>query len=90
MREFSTRNNKSVAGLTEQAMQILEHYNWPGNVRELRNVMERATIVAKAELIEPGRPAGARLGGAPAPLGGAGRCSRPARRSTRPNGSSSS
>ena len=30
-----------------------ERYNWPGNVRELRNVMERATIVAKGDVIEP-------------------------------------
>ncbi len=28
-------------------MRLLERYDWPGNVRELRNVIERATIVAK-------------------------------------------
>ena len=28
-------------------------YDWPGNVRELRNVMERATILARGEFIEP-------------------------------------
>ena len=32
---------------------MLDHYDWPGNVRELRNVIERATILAQGELIEP-------------------------------------
>jgi DNA-binding NtrC family response regulator len=34
-------------------MEILEHYDWPGNIRELRNVLERATIMANGEFIEP-------------------------------------
>ena len=34
-------------------MEMLERHTWPGNVRELRNVIERATIVAKSDHIEP-------------------------------------
>ncbi len=34
-------------------MRKLEQYHWPGNVRELRNVIERATILAEGEFIEP-------------------------------------
>jgi DNA-binding NtrC family response regulator len=52
--EFNTRNGRSVNGVSDKAMAILERYDWPGNVRELRNVMERATIVAKGALIEVG------------------------------------
>jgi transcriptional regulator with PAS, ATPase and Fis domain len=52
IKEFNARNNRSVAGLTDAAMQVIERYDWPGNVRELRNVMERSTIVAGAALIE--------------------------------------
>jgi DNA-binding NtrC family response regulator len=52
IKEFNARNGRSVAGLSDRAMQILERYDWPGNVRELRNVMERATIVAKGAVIE--------------------------------------
>jgi DNA-binding NtrC family response regulator len=52
MREFNTRNARSVAGLSDAAMHVLEAHDWPGNVRELRNVIERATIVAKGPLIE--------------------------------------
>jgi DNA-binding NtrC family response regulator len=53
VREFSTRNNKSVAGVSDKALLLLEQHHWPGNVRELRNVMERATIVCRTEMIEP-------------------------------------
>ncbi|MGE5835152.1 MAG: sigma-54-dependent transcriptional regulator [Acidobacteriota bacterium] len=52
IKEFNARNGRSVAGVSDRAMQMLERYNWPGNVRELRNVMERATIVAKGPVIE--------------------------------------
>ena len=27
-------------------------YRWPGNVRELKNVIERAVVLARGELIE--------------------------------------
>jgi DNA-binding NtrC family response regulator len=51
--EFSQRNQKSIVGIDQQAMRLLEHYTWPGNVRELRNVIERATILAPGPFIEP-------------------------------------
>jgi len=35
------------------AITCLELYGWPGNVRELRNAMERATLMARGELILP-------------------------------------
>jgi DNA-binding NtrC family response regulator len=50
--EFNARNQKSIAGVDQQAMRMLEHYAWPGNVRELRNVIERATILATGPFIE--------------------------------------
>jgi DNA-binding NtrC family response regulator len=52
IKEFNARNGRSVAGVSDRAMQMLERFDWPGNVRELRNVMERATIVAKGPVIE--------------------------------------
>jgi DNA-binding NtrC family response regulator len=54
LKEFNTRNSRSVVGLSENATHILMQYSWPGNVRELRNVIERATIVAKGDVIEAG------------------------------------
>ncbi len=39
--------------LSDSAVEKLHHYPWPGNVRELDNVMQRALILAKNDLIEP-------------------------------------
>ena len=50
--EFNTRNQRSIAGVDQQAMRMLEQYGWQGNVRELRNVIERATIIAQGPFIE--------------------------------------
>ena len=50
--EFNARNQRSIVGLDQQAMRMLEQYAWPGNVRELRNVIERATILASGPFIE--------------------------------------
>src|SRR5471030_1473945 len=50
--EFNARNQKSIAGLDQAAMRMIEHHAWPGNVRELRNVIELATILAPGPFIE--------------------------------------
>jgi DNA-binding NtrC family response regulator len=54
IREFSAQHGKDVAGVSPAARRLLEQYAWPGNVRQLRNVIERATIMAPARLIDPG------------------------------------
>jgi DNA-binding NtrC family response regulator len=53
LEEFNQRDRRNVEAVTPDAMRMLELYDWPGNVRELRNVIERATILAKSEFIEP-------------------------------------
>lgn len=50
--EFNTRNRKSIVGVDQAAMRVLEQHTWPGNIRELRNVIERATILAPGPFIE--------------------------------------
>ncbi|WP_395789211.1 sigma-54-dependent transcriptional regulator [Aquimonas sp.] len=40
--------------LSNAARDALRRHTWPGNVRELRNVMQRAGLLARGELIEPG------------------------------------
>ena len=46
---FVTRYNqemqRSVKGISPQALDMLSAHRWPGNVRELRNVIERAFIL---------------------------------------------
>ena len=51
--EFNVRDRRQVRAVAPEAMRMLELYDWPGNVRELRNVIERATILARGEFIEP-------------------------------------
>jgi DNA-binding NtrC family response regulator len=53
LNEFNKTNGKSIRAVDQEAMYILERYPWPGNIRELRNVIERATILADIEFIEP-------------------------------------
>ncbi len=50
---FNREFRKAIQGVDSTAMEILLRYNWPGNVRELRNVLERAMILNKEELIRP-------------------------------------
>jgi DNA-binding NtrC family response regulator len=53
LNEFNARNSKAVKAVSQDTMRILEQYAWPGNIRELRNVIERATILADSDFIEP-------------------------------------
>ena len=45
--------NRRVTGFSEEALAVLEGYTWPGNIRELQNVVERAVLLGKGELISP-------------------------------------
>jgi two-component system, NtrC family, response regulator AtoC len=54
--------------LTRGAIARLEQHAWPGNIRELKNVIERAALIADAEITEehldlaaPERPSGGSL-----------------------------
>lgn len=40
--------------LTATAVALLLEYSWPGNVRELRNVIERASVLVRGEVIDAG------------------------------------
>ncbi|HMH53287.1 MAG TPA: sigma-54 dependent transcriptional regulator, partial [Candidatus Acidoferrum sp.] len=46
------RTKKPIPRIAPAAMQALSRYAWPGNVRELENVIERAVIVTKGEVID--------------------------------------
>jgi DNA-binding NtrC family response regulator len=38
--------------LTPEAIEKLARYDWPGNVRELRNVIERACVLTRSDVID--------------------------------------
>jgi DNA-binding NtrC family response regulator len=42
---------KTVRGFTDEARSALERYHWPGNVRELQNVVERAVLLGKGDVV---------------------------------------
>ncbi|MGI9428185.1 MAG: sigma-54-dependent transcriptional regulator [Bythopirellula sp.] len=43
--------NRPIRGFSEEALAALEGYSWPGNIRELQNVVERAVLLGKEEII---------------------------------------
>jgi two-component system response regulator HydG len=51
---IAERNSKLIRGFSPQAMDLLVRNRWKGNVRELENVVERAVIMARGDLIQPG------------------------------------
>jgi DNA-binding NtrC family response regulator len=51
VREFNAQTGKHVRGFDEEAMQVLQQHHWPGNVRELVNVVERAVVLSKTDVI---------------------------------------
>lgn len=44
---YARRNDRSIAGITWEAIRALESYSWPGNVRELAGEMERLVLYAE-------------------------------------------
>lgn len=44
--------NKSVRGISEDAIDLLEKYDWPGNIRELFNSIERAMNECTTDLLQ--------------------------------------
>jgi DNA-binding NtrC family response regulator len=53
LEEFAAKYAKTVRGVEGEALELLKRHTWPGNIRELRNVLERAVLVARGELIGP-------------------------------------
>jgi transcriptional regulator with GAF, ATPase, and Fis domain len=47
----SRRTRKTLRRIAPESLQALLRYPWPGNVRELENIIERAVIVAKGDVL---------------------------------------
>jgi len=45
--------HKDVRLVPAETLALLGAYRWPGNVRELENVLTRAVVLAKSEVLEP-------------------------------------
>jgi two-component system response regulator PilR (NtrC family) len=53
LHKYNEQMGKEIAGISHQAMELLQYYEWPGNIRELENVMERAVALEPTPSILP-------------------------------------
>ena len=51
LEQVRDQSNRDVNTFSDEALFALQHYPWPGNVRELQNVVERAVLLGKSEVI---------------------------------------
>jgi DNA-binding NtrC family response regulator len=50
IKEFCVREKK-VLTASEEVMSIFQTYPWPGNIRQLKNIVERAVVLSKGNMI---------------------------------------
>jgi len=51
LKKYSAEIGKNISSVAPDVMHFLENYAYPGNVRELENMIERAVVLAEAEII---------------------------------------
>ncbi len=49
--KYSELVEKNVKGVDKKALDLLMKYNYPGNIRELENIIQRAVVLARGNLI---------------------------------------
>ena len=51
--KYNEQMGKEIAGVSHEAMDLLQRHEWPGNIRELENAMERAVALEPTPSILP-------------------------------------
>jgi len=67
---YSRENVKQIQGVSREAMDSLMRYAYPGNVRELQNIVERAVVMARGDLVTRSDLPSGLAGGGDAGAGG--------------------
>jgi two-component system, NtrC family, response regulator AtoC len=49
---YAEKYHRQVHSISQHVYERMFDYSWPGNVRELQNVLERAVLLSKGEIIE--------------------------------------
>jgi len=52
IRVLGEKNRKQIRGVDRSFLEALNKYHWPGNVRELENVVERAIILSRSDILD--------------------------------------
>ena len=50
--KMNKKCGKQIKGITPSAKDLILSYSWPGNARELENVVERAVVLCRGEVID--------------------------------------
>jgi DNA-binding NtrC family response regulator len=51
VRKIARECGRDVRGVSAGALEVLSRYDWPGNVRELENVLHRAVVLTRSQVI---------------------------------------
>jgi len=54
LKHFAAKNGKTIRGFSQAARQALLRYDYPGNVRELENLIERAVVLTRDDVVGRG------------------------------------
>jgi len=49
---FRLETGRKIRGFSPEAIEEMTRYRWPGNVRELKNVVERAVVLVREDVID--------------------------------------
>ena len=50
--QFSIKHNRKIKGASPDFFELLNNYSWPGNIRQLENIIERAVIMRKSDILD--------------------------------------
>ena len=51
IKKYNEKNRRNIKGITDDAINRLIEWPWKGNIRELQNVIERAILLSKTDII---------------------------------------